>query len=34
MYVGQGLRRAAQVKPNGTATIYKGRRRTWHEVQD
>jgi len=33
MYVGQGLRRAAQVKPNGTATIYKGRCRTWHEIE-
>src|SRR5215470_5160682 len=34
MRVGQGLRRAAQIKPNGTATIFAGRRRTWREVQD
>jgi len=34
MYVGQGLRRAAQVRPNGTATIFRDRRRTWREVQD
>jgi long-chain acyl-CoA synthetase len=34
MNVGQGLRRAAQVKANGTATIFQGRRRTWREVQD
>jgi long-chain acyl-CoA synthetase len=34
MRVGQGLRRAAQIKPNGTATIFAGRRRTWREVED
>ena len=34
MDVGQGLRRATHVKANGTATIFRGRRRTWQEVQD
>jgi long-chain acyl-CoA synthetase len=34
MYVAQGLRRAAQVKPNGTATIFRDRRRTWRETED
>ena len=27
----QGLRRAAQIKPNGTATHFAGRRRTWQQ---
>ena len=34
MYVTQGLRRAAQIKPNGTATIYRNRRHTWRETED
>ena len=34
MRVGQGLKRAAQIKPNGTATVFLGRRQTWREVQD
>jgi long-chain acyl-CoA synthetase len=34
MYLGQGLRRAAQVKPNGTATIFRDRQRNWRELQD
>ena len=34
MYVTQGLRRAAQIKPNGTATVYRNRRRTWREIED
>ncbi len=34
MYVTQGLRRAAQIKPNGIATIYRNRRRTWRETED
>ena len=27
----QGLRRAVQIKPNGTATQFAGRRRTWQQ---
>jgi long-chain acyl-CoA synthetase len=34
MFVTQGLRRAAQIKPNGTATVYRDRRRTWRETED
>ena len=34
MYLWQGLRRAAQVKPNGTAMIFQDRERTWRELQD
>jgi long-chain acyl-CoA synthetase len=34
MYVTQGLRRAAQIKPNGTATAFRDRRRAWHETED
>ena len=34
MYVTQGLRRAAQIKPNGTATLFHKRRRTWRETED
>ena len=34
MYVTQGLRRAAQIKPNGTATVFRNRRRTWRETED
>ena len=34
MYVTQGLRRAAQIQPNGTATVYRNRRRTWRDTED
>ena len=34
MYVTQGLRRAAQVKPNAPATVFHDRRHTWREVED
>jgi long-chain acyl-CoA synthetase len=34
MHVTQGLRRAAQIKPNGTATVYRKRRHTWRETED
>lgn len=34
MHVTQGLRRAAQIKPNGTATVYRNRRHTWRETED
>src|SRR5271156_5459755 len=34
MYVTQGLKRAAQVKPNGTSTIFRARRRIWPETLD
>ena len=34
MYVTQGLRRAAQVKANAAATVFRDRRRTWREVED
>jgi long-chain acyl-CoA synthetase len=34
MYITQGLRRAAQVKPNGTATIFRDRRRSWRDTED
>ena len=30
----QGLRRAVQIKPNGPATAFASRRRSWHQVQD
>ncbi len=30
----QGLRRAVQIKPNGPATAFASRRRTWHQTQD
>jgi long-chain acyl-CoA synthetase len=30
----QGLRRAVQIKPNGPATVFASRRRTWHQTQD
>lgn len=33
MYVTQGLRRAAQVKPEGAATVFGDRRRTWRETE-
>jgi long-chain acyl-CoA synthetase len=34
VYVTQGLQRAAQIKPNGTATAFRNRRRTWRETED
>jgi len=34
MYVTQGLRRAAQIRPNGAATMFGERRRTWRETED
>ncbi len=34
MDVTQGLRRAAQIRPAGTATIFRDRRRTWRETED
>jgi long-chain acyl-CoA synthetase len=33
MDITQGLRRAVQIKPNGTSTVFRGRRRTWRETQ-
>ena len=30
----QGLRRAAQTKPNGTSTHFASRRRTWQQTAD
>src|SRR5260221_4400191 len=30
----QGLRRAVQIKPNGLATAYASRRRSWHQTLD
>src|SRR5882757_2501310 len=30
----QGLRRAAQTKPNGMSTHFAGRRRTWQQTMD
>src|ERR1700745_693082 len=30
----QGLRRAVQIKPNGPATAFASRRRTWAQTQD
>jgi long-chain acyl-CoA synthetase len=32
MNVTHGLRRALQINPNGPATVYDTRRRTWREV--
>jgi long-chain acyl-CoA synthetase len=34
MFVTQGLKRAAQVKPKGTSTIFRDRRRIWPETLD
>src|SRR6266853_913101 len=34
MYVTQGLRRAAQIRPNAAATAFRDRRYTWREVED
>jgi len=34
MYVTQGLRRAAQIRPNAAATAFRDRRHTWREVED
>src|SRR5438876_5587963 len=33
MYITQGLKRAAQIKPTGTSTIFRERRRTWRETE-
>jgi long-chain acyl-CoA synthetase len=33
MDITQGLRRAGQIKPNGTSTIFGERRRTWRETE-
>src|SRR5262245_25238407 len=32
MDITQGLRRAVQVRPDGTSTIFRERRRTWRET--
>jgi long-chain acyl-CoA synthetase len=32
MYLTQGLRRARQIRPDGTSTVFRGRRRTWAET--
>ena len=32
MYLTQGLRRARQIRPDGTSTVFRGRRRTWTET--
>ena len=34
MYLTQGLRRAAQIRPRGQSTTFAGRRRTWSETAD
>src|SRR5439155_24684857 len=34
MYITQGLKRAAQVRPKGTATVFRERRRTWRETEE
>ncbi|HEY1710575.1 MAG TPA: long-chain-fatty-acid--CoA ligase [Rhizomicrobium sp.] len=34
MKLTQGLRRAVQLKPDATATVFGARRRSWREVQD
>ena len=34
MYLTQGLRRAAQIRPRGQSTIFEGRRRVWSETAD
>jgi long-chain acyl-CoA synthetase len=34
MYITQGLKRAAQVKPNGVSTVFRDRRRTWRETEE
>jgi long-chain acyl-CoA synthetase len=32
MYLTQGLRRACQIRPHGTSTVFRDRRRTWAET--
>jgi long-chain acyl-CoA synthetase len=32
MYLTQGLRRARQIRPDGTSTVFRDRRRTWAET--
>ncbi len=34
MYLTQGLRRAARIKPNGPSTVFRDRRRTWRETAE
>lgn len=34
MNITHGLRRALQINPNGLATVYGSRRRSWGEVGD
>jgi long-chain acyl-CoA synthetase len=34
MHITQGLKRAAQVKPRGVSTVFRGRRRTWRETEE
>src|SRR5262245_65273393 len=34
MYLTQGLRRAAQIRPRGQSTVFRGRRRVWSETAD
>lgn len=34
MYLTQGLRRAAQIRPRGQSTVFRGRRRIWSETAD
>ncbi len=34
MYLTQGLRRAAQIRPREESTVFRGRRRTWVETAD
>src|SRR6185437_621891 len=34
MHLTQGLKRAAQTRPRGVSTIFRDRRRTWHETDD
>ena len=34
MYLTQGLRRAQQIRPKATSTVFRGRRRTWSETAE
>ena len=34
MYLTQGLRRAAQIRPQEESTVFRERRRTWSETAD
>jgi long-chain acyl-CoA synthetase len=34
MYLTQGLRRAAQVRPREQSTVFRGRRRVWSDTAD